>query len=78
MKRVVFGGFCMVTSVIGILAMILVMLNGSKLLGSINGSSNMFTYLNWFGITYLYIAFLLLGIIGFIVGLWGVFDKQRS
>lgn len=48
MKKIVFGGICMLISVIGLF---------TKAWG-------------------LYVVFFLVGIIGFILGIWGVFEKK--
>lgn len=78
MRKIVFGGICMFVSVIGIFAMILAALNGSKIYGSINGDSDMLTYLNRYGMAPIFSVFCLVGILGFCIGLWGTFDKNSS
>lgn len=77
MKKIIFGSICMIVSVIGVITMILVSLSGNKVYGAINGSTDMFTYLNWYGMTSTFIIFCLLGILGLALGLWGTFDKDN-
>ncbi len=53
--------------------MILVSRNGNKVYGAIDGSADMLTYLNLYGMTPIFYAFCLLGILGLGIGLWGIF-----
>ncbi|WBW96702.1 hypothetical protein [Oceanirhabdus sp. W0125-5] len=78
MRKIIFSGICMLISAIGIIAMIIVSLNGNKVYGSINGSTDMLTYLNLYGVTPIFSAFCLLGILGLCIGLWGIIDKSNS
>ena len=78
MKKIIFSGFCMLTSVIGIMGMIFVTLHGNKIYGPINGSADILTYLNWYRVTPLYITFCLLCIFGLSIGIWGILDKNDS
>lgn len=78
MRKIIFSGICMFISVIGIIAMVFVSLSGNKIYGSLNGSTNMLVYLNLYGMTPIFSIFCLIGILGFLMGMWGVFGENNS
>jgi hypothetical protein len=78
MKKIIFSGFCMLTSISGIITMILVAIKLSETYGTINGQSSLPTYLDLYAITPLFYLFCLLGILAFFIGLWGIFEKDTK
>ena len=56
MKKMLFGIVLIVCGVIGVLALIFSVIPISQTLGSINGNSNIFIYLNWYGLTHFLVA----------------------
>jgi len=72
MNKIIFGGICMLISIIGITTMI----SGIFTFGWQVGFQGMPLLLEQLKLTYLYDVFYWLGIIGFILGIWGVFEKK--
>lgn len=72
MNKIFFGGICMFISIIGIATII----SGIFTLEWKVGILGMPRLLETFRLTYLYDVFYWLGIIGFILGIWGVFEKK--
>lgn len=73
MKQIIFGGFCMLTSIIGISTMLYVTVNFVVGLSIINMNTSLVTYLNWLHLIPVFVVLCIIGIVGFIFGLWGVF-----
>lgn len=78
MKKIIFAGFCMLTSVIGIVSMFFVAIQLEKQYGTINGQSSLSLYLNLLNLIPAFTLFCILGIIGFFIGLWGTFEKNTK
>lgn len=76
MKRIIFSAVCMLISMSGIISMFCIALSLHHSLGSINGSTSFFTYLNWLNITPFFLIFCMIGISGFLIGVWEVFKKE--
>jgi hypothetical protein len=73
MNKIIFGGICMLISIIGITTII----SGIFTLGFKTAIIGMPLLLEYLKLTYLYNIFYWLGIIGFILGIWGVFEKNK-
>ena len=67
MKRMLFGTTLIVCGVIGTLALISSVIPISQSLGAVNGSSNIFVYLDWYGLTPLFGGFVAMGGAGIII-----------
>ncbi len=78
MKKVIFAGLCMLTSTIGIVSMLFVVLQLQNQYGTINGQSSLPLYLNLLNLMPVFTTFCILGIIGFFIGLWGLFEKNTQ
>jgi hypothetical protein len=78
MKKIIFSGFCMLTSVFGLITMFIISAYFERSFGSINGNSSIFTYLNYFKITPFFIFFCILGIISLLIGLWGILENENK
>ena len=74
MNKIIFGGICMLISIIGITTII----SGIFTFGLQTGCLGMPFILERLGLTCLYDVFYWLGIIGFILGIWGTFEKNKS
>jgi len=74
MNKIIFGGICMLISIIGITTII----SGIFTLGFKTAIIGMPVLLEYFKLTHLYNIFYWLGIIGFILGVWGIFEKNKS
>jgi len=72
MNKIIFGGICMLISIIGIATII----SGIFTFGWQVGLQGMPLLLEQLRLTYLYDVFYWLGIIGFILGIWGIFEKK--
>jgi len=72
MNKIIFGGICMLISIIGITTII----SGIFSFGWQVGLQGMPLLLEQLRLTYLYDVFYWLGIIGFILGIWGIFEKK--
>ena len=72
MNKIIFGGICMLISIIGITTMI----SGIFTFGLQVAFQGMPFLLEQLKLTYLYDVFYWLGIIGFILGIWGIFEKK--
>jgi len=72
MNKIFFGGICMLISIIGIATII----SGIFTFGLQASSLGMPFLLEQLRLTYLYDVFYWLGIIGFILGIWGIFEKK--
>jgi hypothetical protein len=73
MNKIIFGGICMLISIIGITTII----SGIFTFGWQVGYLGMPFLLERLRLTYLYDVFYWLGIIGFILGIWGIFEKNK-
>ncbi|MBZ9626005.1 hypothetical protein G9F71_024685 [Clostridium sp. FP2] len=78
MRKIIFSGISMFISSIGIITIIFVCLYCNKIYGVINGSTKLLIYIDWFGLTPIFAVFCLIGILGFCIGLWGVFSKDKD
>ncbi|MDF2512955.1 MAG: hypothetical protein K0S04_2821 [Herbinix sp.] len=78
MKKIIFSGFCMATSAIGIISMLFAAIQLEKQYGSINGDSSLMVYLNLLNLTPIFTGFIILGITGFLLRLWGIFEKDSK
>lgn len=76
MKRIIFSAVCMLISTSGIISMLCIALSLHQSLGSINGSTSFFTYLDWLNITPFFLIFCTLGISAFFIGVWEAFKKE--
>jgi len=74
MKKIIFGGFCMLISIIGITTMI----SGIFTLGFKTAILGMPILLEQFELTYLYNIFYWLGVIGFGLGILGIFERNTE
>ena len=74
MNKVIFGGICMLISIIGITTII----SGIFTLGFKTAILGMPVLLEQFKLTYLYNIFYWLGVIGFGLGILGIFEKNKS
>jgi len=72
MNKVIFGGICMLISIIGITTII----SGIFTLGFKTAILGMPVLLEQFKLTYLYNIFYWLGVIGFGLGIFGIFEKK--
>jgi len=72
MNKIIFGGICMLISIIGIATVI----SGIFTFGLQAGSLGMPFLLEKLRLTYLYNVFYWLGIIGFMLGIWGIFENK--
>ena len=72
MNKIIFGGICMLISIIGITAII----SGIFTLGFKTAILGMPVLLEQFKLTYLYNIFYWLGVIGFGLGILGIFEKK--
>ena len=72
MNKIIFGGICMLISIIGITTII----SGIFTFGLQAGYLGMPFLLEKLRLTYLYDVFYWLGVIGFILGIWGIFEKK--
>lgn len=77
MRKIIFSGISMFISSIGIITMIFVNMYSNKLYGSFNGHTDLLFYLELYGMTPIFTTFCLIGILGFCIGLWGVFSKDN-
>ena len=64
MKKIVFGVALLISGVIGIAFSMLSVATCTEALGTINNNSNMFAYLNWYGMTPIFICFILMVLSG--------------
>ena len=64
MKKMILGVSFLIGGVIGIASSMLTVAISCPALGTVNDSSSMFAYLNWFGMTPLFICFVILSVIG--------------
>lgn len=64
MKKMIFGVALLVSGVVGVAFSMLSVAICAQALGTINDSSNMFAYLGWYGMTPIFICFLLMGLSG--------------
>jgi hypothetical protein len=74
MNKIIFGGICMLISIIGITTII----SGIFTLGFKTAILGMPVLLEQFKLTYLYNIFYWLGVIGFGLGILGIFKKNKS
>jgi len=78
MKKIIFGGFCMLTFAISMMAMLLSAVKLNETYGAINGKSSIPTYLNVLNFTPAFYFICILGLFGFVIGVWGVFEKRSK
>ena len=78
MKKIIFAGFCLLTSVIGVIPMLFLAVQLHEQYGYINGQSSLSLYLNLLNLMPVFTVLCFLGIIGFIIGLWGLFEKNTK
>lgn len=64
MKKIVFGVALLVSGVVGVAFSMLSVATCTEALGTINDSSNMFAYLGWYGMTPIFICFVLMALSG--------------
>lgn len=76
MKKVIFGGFCMLASLIGIFITFYIacLYPNSLIVNAIR--KDFIGFLNLTGIITPFIMFCCLGAIGLLVGFWGLFEKD--
>lgn len=77
MKKIIFAGFCMITSMIGICFMIFTALQLYQQYGTINGQSGLSLYLDLLNLMPVFVIFCILGIAGFAAGVWGIVVKDK-
>ena len=75
MKKIIFSGFCLLSSVLGIILMLFLALQLHEQYGYINGQSSLSLYLDILNLMPIFRVFCFLGVIGFFIGLWGLFEK---
>ena len=78
MKKLILGGLMMLCGVIGISVLLIVAMFSFQSLGTLNGSSSVFTYWNYHGVTSFFVSFMLLSVAGIVLGIWGLIDKKDS
>lgn len=64
MKKMVFGATLLASGVIGVAFSMLSVAICTGALGTVNDSSNMLAYLNWYGMTPIFTCFVLMGLAG--------------
>ena len=78
MKRMLFGISLIICGTIGISALLFVVVLSASELGSINGNSGLFVYLDWYKMTPFFVGFLLMGIVGIIVCVIEAYFNKHS
>jgi len=64
MKKMILGVSLLIGGIIGIAFSMLSVAVSCQALGTVNDSSSMFAYLGWFGMTPLFVLFVILSVLG--------------
>ncbi|MCL2679072.1 MAG: hypothetical protein FWF18_02100 [Dehalococcoidia bacterium] len=69
----IFGGMLMVSGTLGAAAAIL----SFGVLAMNTGLASFSQALSWYGLMPVFVAFIIIGVAGFLLGIWGVIEKDK-
>ena len=74
MKKLIFGGFMMLSGILGTGILIAGTMANDMM---INGQWSFLWNLSRFGLIPALVIFIVIGVVGLLLGLWGVFEKNK-